>query len=612
MEPTLKDYYEQELRFLRQMGAEFAQKYPKIASRLVLGEEDHPDPHVERLLEGVAFLTGRVQLKIDDDFPEITDALLNIVYPHYLRPIPSMSVAEFQLDPQQGKLTTGLRIPRGASLHSRQTGEHRCRFRTCYETTLWPLELAAVEWRPPEKLDPPVRSGGAVAVVRLVLRCAPEIFFDKLAIRSLRFYLSGEAGLVQSLYEVLLNNCAQILVRDPKDRKRPPLRLPANSLTAVGFEEHEAILPYPKRSFDGYRLLHEYFAFPQKFHFIDLNGLDLVAAAGFKESAEFLIFIAPFEREDRWEALEVGTTPHALRLGCTPVVNLFSQTAEPFLLKQTEYEYPIVPDSRRQRSTEIFSVDEVVSTTPESTEVVRYEPYFSLRHSDDRAKKQTFWYATRRPAPWRREGETDMFITLVNLSGQPMLPEADAITARLTCSNRDLPSRLPFGAEAGDFEMEGGGPILKIVAREKPTPSLPPATGRAAFWRLISHLALNHLSLVNDGRQALQEILQLYNFTKSPYVERQIQGIRTVDGRPHFARVFSDHGVSFARGTMVEIELDEDAFTGSGVYVFSSILERFLGMYVGLNSFCQLAVRTAQRKEVLRRWPPRAGKKILV
>jgi type VI secretion system protein ImpG len=617
MEPTLRDYYEQELRFLRHMASEFADKYPKLASRLVLREEDNPDPHVERLLEGVAFLAARVHLKIDDDFHEITDALLNLVYPHYIRPIPSMTVVEFQLDPQQGKLSSGLRIPRASMLYSRPVNGSPCKFTTTQEVTLWPVEVAAAEWRAAEKIDPPVRGSGAMAVIRLELRCSAELTFDKLALGSLRFYLSGD-GVVHSLYELLLNNCTRILVRDPNDRKRAPVLLPPTSLRAAGFEEEEALLPYPRRSFDGYRLLQEYFAFPRKFHFLDLTGLDLVTANGFRESVEVLFLLSPFERQERWEMLELGTAPTVFRLGCAPAVNLFPQTSEPILLKHTDYEYLIVPDARRHRSMEIFSVDEVVSTTAGSSTVTRYEPFFSFRHNDTRGSKQALWHATRRDAPWRKEGGTDVFLSLLDLSGKPTIPDVEALTLRLTCSNRDLPSYLPFGSgetgedKRGDFELEGGGPIRRIIAREKPTPSLPAPARRAAFWRLISHLSLNHLSLVAEGRDALREILQLYNFTDSTFVNRQIQGIRTVSSRPHFAPLMSQQGISFARGTRVAVELDEEEFAGSGVFVFASVLERFLGMYASLNSFSQLTVRTSQRKEVLRQWPPRAGRKILM
>ena len=188
----------------------------------------------------------------------------------------------------------------------------------------------------------------------------------------------------------------------------------------------------------------------------------------------------------------------------------------------------------------------------------------------------------------------------------------EALTVRTTCTNRDLPSRLPFGNEAGDFELEGAAPVKRIVALLKPTATLRPPLGKDALWRLISQLSLNYLSLVEEGREALQEILRLYNFTGSTYSEKQIDGIARLDSRRHFARVVSENGMTFARGTRVEMEFDEEQFVGGGVYLFAAVLERFLGLYVSMNSFSQLVARTRQRKEVLKQWPPRAGRKILL
>ncbi|MFN7924117.1 MAG: type VI secretion system baseplate subunit TssF [Bryobacteraceae bacterium] len=614
LEDPLLRYYEHELTYLRRMGAEFADKYPKIASRLMLETGEGRDPHVERLLEGAAFLAARIHRKLDDDFPEITNALLNVVYPHYLRPIPSMSVVQFELDPEQGKLTTGLKIPRDSPLAARPVDGIRYKFRTCFDTTLWPLDVHSAQWLAPSKLDPPVRGIGAVAVVRLEIRCHPEIAFDKLGLDSLRFFLHGEdnQGGAASLYEVLVNNCVQILIRDPRDRRKAPVRLPVSCLEAAGFAENEAMLPYPRLSFDGYRLLQEYFSFPDKFQFLDLNGLGRLASEGFRDRAEILFFLSPFEREERWQMLESITTPKMFRLGCSPIVNLFSITPEPIRLKQTEVEYVIVPDARHHRTMEVFSVDSVVSFSPGTAETVAYEPFYSFRHDDHRDKKQTFWHSTRRPTPWSKDKHSELYLTLVDLSGRPRIPDADAVTVRVTCTNRDLPQRLPVGHALGDFELEGGSSIKRVNALLKLTPSFPPPPEAAAFWRLISHLSLNYLSLVAEGREALQEILRLYKFTEAVHSERQIQAIRSVSSKPHFSRVVSENGVTFARGTLVEMEIDEEHFSGAGVFLFANVLDRFLAMYTSLNSFTQLEVRTSQRKEALKRWPARAGRKILL
>jgi type VI secretion system protein ImpG len=608
MRDDLLDYYERELTFLRQMGAEFAAKYPKVASRLLLEPDRCEDPHVERMVEAFAFLAARVHLKIDDEFPEITEALLGILYPHYIRPVPSMSVVEFHLDPEQGKLTTGLKIPRGSLLYSRPVDGVPCRFRTCYDTTLWPVTVAEAQWRTPDRIQQ-LKAPEAAAVLRAELRCLSDVAFSKLDMGSLRFYLNGESNLTHTLYELLLNNCTGIVLRDPAKPQRA-VRLGPKSLRAAGFAEDEAMLPYSRRSFTGYRLLQEYFAFPEKFLFLEVDGLEQLA--GFDKSVEILFLISEFERADRQQMLELGVSAKTLRPDCAPIVNLFEHTAEPILVDQLRHEYPVVPDVRRRRALEIFSIDEVVSANPRTQEVIRYEPFYSYRHATVSEKKHTFWHATRRASGKRGDEGTDMYLTLVDLEGLAARPGADAVTVRCTCTNRDLPSRLPFGSETGDFELDGTPSVTRIVTLKKPTPTLRPPVGKSALWRLISQLSLNYLSLVSEGKEALQEILRLYNFTDSVYLEKQIQGIRELASRRHFARVVSEGGIAFVRGTKVEVLFDEEQFVGGGVYLFASVLEHFLGRYVSMNSFSQLAARTLQRKEALREWPPRAGEAILL
>ena len=261
---------------------------------------------------------------------------------------------------------------------------------------------------------------------------------------------------------------------------------------------------------------------------------------------------------------------------------------------------------------EIFSVDEVVSVDPASHDTIAFEPFYSYRHATMRDKKQTFWHGSRRQTTRRNSEAIDVYLTLVDMTGKPMRPNVDTVTVRLTCTNGDLPARLPFGNEKGDLELEGAAPIKRIVMLKKPTNTVRPPTGRSALWRLISHLSLNYLSLVENGREALQHILRLYNFTDSAYIQKQIEGLVKLESERHFARVISEHGISFARGTRIRLELDEEQFVGGGVYLFASVLERFLGLYVSLNSFSQLVVRTSQRREDLEQWPPRAGHKILM
>ncbi len=613
MRDDLLLYYERELTYLRQIGSQFAEKYPKVASRLLLDQGKSEDPHVERLLEAFAFLAARVHLKIDDEFPEITEALLGIVYPHFIRPIPSMSIVQFNLDPDKGKLTTGLVVDSNSVLYSRPVDGVPCKFRTCYETTLWPITVANAEWKTPDRLSPAIKSGNAAGVIRLELRTPADVPFSKLEVDRLRFHITGESALVNTAYEILCCNLTSVMVRDltPKSRVQP-LILPPSCLRPVGFGPDEGMVPYDKRSFIGYRLLQEYFTFPEKFFFVDVTGLDQMAARGFTNAVELIFLFSRFEGEQSRQRLESGVSAKTFRLGCTPIVNLYPQTAEPILLEDRKFEYRVVPDVRRPQATEIFSVDEVLSLKSGGRDIVRFQPFYSFRHATKGGKQQALWIANRRPSNRIHDDGTEIDLSLVDLDLRPAQPESDTLTVRATCTNRDLPSRLPFGSDSGDFELESGAPVKSIVALQKPSVPIRPPLGKAIQWRLISHLSLNYLSLVEGGTEAFREILKLYNFADSAFATKVISGITSVKSAPHFARVVSENGIAFARGTRVELDLDEDQFVGGGAYLFASVLEQFLGLYASLNSFSQLAVTTRQRRETLRQWPPRAGRKILM
>ena len=423
MRDELLEYYERELTFLRGMGVDFAEKYPKIASRLVLEPDRCEDPHVERMLEAFAFLAARVHLKIDDDFPEITESLLGMLYPHYIRPIPSMSVVEFHLDPQQGKLSTGFKIPRSAHSLFQAGGwravqiSHRLR----YHHLAGSRERSAVAFA--RAAGPAAESSRGGSGLPDRAPCDADVQFSKLDLHSLRFYLNGESNLIHTLYELLFNNCTQILVRDPDAKfQKPPLRLGPGALRGMGFLDEEALLDYPRRSFTGYRVLQEYFAFPEKFFFIELTGLEQLAQAGFGSRAEVIFLISPYERSDRQQVLELGISAKTFRLNCAPVINLFPHPAEPIHLDQTRHEYPVIPDIRRKNALEVISVDDAMSSNPRSQEIVHFDPIYSYRHAIRDEAGKAFWKATRRPSGRKNDDGTEVWISLVDLSGRTARP----------------------------------------------------------------------------------------------------------------------------------------------------------------------------------------------
>jgi len=613
MREELLEYYERELGYLRQLGGKFAEKYPRVASRLLLEADRCDDPHVERLLEGFAFLAARIHLRIEDDFPEVTSALLGIVAPHYLRPIPSMTVVECQVDPEQGKQTAGQTMPAGTPLFTRKLVDGSpCRFRTAYAVDLWPFTVSECDWRQPERLATPVRVPGAVGVLRIKLECARDVVFSQLNPSRLAFYLAGESTVAHTLYELLSRNCISILVRNPQQRDGKTVTLSTAHLRAMGFEDDEALLPFPRRSFDGYRLIQEYFTFPEKFLFFELSGLQALAEAGCTNQAEILFVCSRFERPERSQDLEVGVSARTVRLGCTPVVNLYSQVAEPILITHTKHEYQVIPNLRRQDTTEVHSIDEVMSSNTARRESTLVEPLYAYRFQTKKSGNRTYWHAVRRKNELGEREPSTMHLSVVDIDGILTEPNAEVLTVRCTCSDFDLPSRLPFGLEDGDFTAEDSPAIRQITALRRPTPSYDPPPARGQLWRLVSQLSLNYLSVIEGGVSSLQEILRLHNFTDSSYLENQIGGITQINSRPHFAIMQSVYGDLPARGTRVEIDFDERQFVGGSAYLFATVLDRFLGCYTSINSFCQLAARTNQRKELLGEWPPKAGYKPLI
>ena len=615
MREELLEYYERELTWLRQMGGEFARKYPRVAGRLLLDPDRCDDPHVSRLLEGFALLAARVHRRIDDDFPEISESLTRMIHPGYLRPIPAMTIVECLPDPAQGRKIAGMKVPKGTPLVTKATVEGLpCRFQTAYDVDLWPFSVVSAEWRQPERMQRPPRATvgvQAVAAARLRLRCQKDVVFSGLPLSRLRFHLAGDASVVYSLYELFSDKCIEIQLRDPKDEKHLISLEPA-SLKIVGFDAEDNLLPFVRRSMDGHRLLQEYFAFPEKFLFFDLAGLEALGQSGFGEEAEIVFLFSSFERAERQQVLELGVNERTFRLGCTPAINLFTQSAEPILLSQTRHEYTIVPDSRHTTAMEIFSIEEVIASNPRLRQSVVLEPMHAYRYQTRNREELAFWVANRHRNEFGEREPSTMTISVVDLTGSFTEPEADVLMVKALCTNFDLPSRFQFGSDTGDFEATGYPAAKTVTALRRATASINPSGGKEHFWRLISMLSLNYLSLNEEGRTAIQEILRLHNMSDSTASENQVGSILKMKSAPGFALVDSAYGLIPARGTQVEMDFDEQQFAGTGLYLFAAVLDRFLASYASMNSFSQLTARSSLRKEPLGKWPPRAGTQALL
>ncbi|MBJ6799958.1 type VI secretion system baseplate subunit TssF [Geomonas propionica] len=582
------DYFERELSFLREMGSDFARRYPKVAGRLLLEPSKCEDPHTERLIEAFAFLCARIQRKIDDGLPEITQSLLQVLYPQLVTPIPSVSLVKF--GPNFRNLPeAGYHIPKGTELFSKPVHGVSCLFRTVYPVTLWPIEVVDARLEEPRR-----QVRGAQQVVRIRLRVHRGAFQGDV----LRFHLNGQPQHVFPLYQLLLSHVCLMECGAADAPASERLELPPGALLPVGFAAEEGLLPAPEQMFPGYRLLLEYFTLPQKFLSFEIVGLK---GKAFGELLDLLLYLdrpAP-------ECLVVGSDTFCLY--ATPVVNIFNKVAEPIRLDHESSDYRVVADLRREDGMEVLSIDDVTAVTPDSpSEVKRYSPVFGVENGPGCEGELPLWHMHRRPSSRPHDGGTDVFLSFSN--GNVNCPVPETVLVRCSCSNRDLPAKLPFGDPAGDFQTELPAPLQAISCLIKPTTSLRPPLDGGRQRSLISHLSLNYLSLVDTGAGALREILHLYDFCGSASTRQEINGIESVSSRPVTRRM----GAGFCRGVEVTIEFDEEKYIGSSLYLFAAVLERFLGQYVSVNSFVQVIAKTTRDNSIFKQWPPRSGDRVLL
>jgi type VI secretion system protein ImpG len=626
-------YYEQELRYLHEMGADFAARHPKQARYLALEANRCEDPHVERLLEAFAFLAARIHMKLDDDLPLVGEAILNAVYPQLLRPVPSMSIVEIHPTTEAGRMTGPFPIRSGTLLRSAPVNGVPCAFRTAYDLELWPLSVTSAEWTSADKLESGPRFSNAIHAIRIVIRAFNGLSLGRLPLDRLRVHLHGDDALTYTLYETLFTRLTSIVIRKP-DSRLPPVELPSSCLEAVGFErkptrskstngtpEHPSVpagsdfdllgepwlFPYEERPLSAYRLLHEFFAFPQKFLFVDLTGLEQAAGLSLEDRVELIFLFSQVAGEERRKRL-AGIRSWTFKLGCTPVVNLFESTFDPFTLDHRKPAYPL-RFARHPEAHDLFAIRKVLGEDRGSTTVREYQPFYSVRRNFDSSVPDIFWVANRRPPVSTAERGVATHLSFVDLSLRPLSPPVEFITVKIFATNRDLPRALDKG---GEMETDIGSPVSSVVLLSKPTNPYRPPFGLPDQWRLVSQLSLNYLSLVQEGKTALQQLLRLYNFSDLPQNERMIQGIKRLSSERGFAKITTANGIAFGRGWNIDLEMDEDHFPGEITYLFAAVLERFFASYATLNSYTQLTVRSTQRKEVVHQWLPRAGERILM
>lgn len=621
MNDRLLRYYERELQHLREMGSEFARDYPKVAGRLGLETYACADPYVERLLEGFSFLAARVQLKIDAEYPRFTNHLLELVYPHYLAPTPSMAVVQLQVDTDVGSLADGFTVPRGSALSSLpgKGDQAACQWRTAHDVTLWPIEIAEARYFACSGQTGGVDLsflGPVKAGLRLRLRVGAGLMLNEIGFGQLPLHLRGGEAMPGRLLEHLLSQAVGILVTPVQDANRWHEILPKSSIRALGHSDEEALLPVGPRTFQGYRLLQEYFSLPQRYLFVEIGGLADAVSRCDSAQIDITVLFRSFE-----PSFEQAVNAEHFALHCTPVINLFPKRAERVHLSDLQSDYHVVPDRTRPMDYEIYQIQGVTGygngAEPEQT-------FDSFYRSNDLqgAMPRNAYYQVRRESrrlsdQQRREGPrssyigSELFLSLVDAREAPYSTGLRQLGIDTLCTNRDLVLSMPVGSGVTDFTVESGAPIRAARCVSGPTVPVPSHAEGETAWRLVSHLSLNYLSLLDqnpeEGASALREMLRLYCGTEDSSAHRQIEGLRSVTAKTIVRRVPLPGPITYGRGLQISVLFDESAFEGSGVFVLGSVLEQFFAKYVSLNSFTETLIKSETRGLIMQ-WPTRVGR----
>jgi type VI secretion system protein ImpG len=624
MDPRLLKYYNHELQHIREMAGEFALEYPKIAGRLGLDGFECADPYVERLLEGFAYLSARVQLKVDAEFPRFTQHLLEIVYPHYLSPTPSMAVVQCQPDLMEGSLNEGFLIPKQTTLRSNiGKGEQTaCEYRTAHDLTLWPIELIEAEYLngigAVSVLGIPSLSG-LKAGIRLRLKTTAGLTFNQIKLNNLTLYLRGVGELPMQIYEQLLANSIAIVVQ-PTNRPIAWQHIVKQSaVLPVGFSQDETMLPYTQRSFQGYRLLQEYFAFPERYMFVELTQLQAALQQCGDNEIDIIILL---NRNNPQLVNEIDATRFALF--CAPAINIFPKRADRIHLNNQTNEYHIVPDRTRPLDYEIYQIREVTGFGSTSDDQQAFLPFYQASSDQSQAQQRAYYSIIRTPrvmsAKQKLQGPrssyvgNEIHISIVDANEAPFKSELRQLGLETLCTNRDLPLQLPIGIGKTDFSIQTGAPVEFIRCLSGPTKPRPSNAHKDTAWKLINHLSLNYLSILNnsekDGASAFRSLLSLYGDNSDLSFRKQIEGILFIQSKPIVRRINTAGPIVFGRGLEITLTVDESAFEGSGVFLLGMVAEQFFAQYVSLNSFTETVLKTNDRGEIMR-WPMRLGQRQL-
>lgn len=617
MDPRLLRVYNEELAYLRETAREFGEEHETVASRLGLKTPTDPDPYVERLLEGVAFLGARVQLKLQDQFPEFTQHLLTAIQPHYLAPMPSMCVAGF--DPKEGdpSLVDGYVVPRGSELTALATDHNNApvTFRSGNDVTLYPLKITEAEYLSSRAA---VASFAAAVDVRaeagLRIRIEPTggAVLSQIKCKNLPIYFDGSEAVPGELYRQFIGETIAVLARDPDSGDvKKMVRLPVPE--QMGFTDEEALLPAEQRSFRGYRILSEFFACPERFLFGKL--VDLTHA--FADCTSKCDIVLLFSRGSTVLPGAVG--PSNLKLYATPAINLFEKQLGRVQVRPQDHEFHVVPDRTRPIDFEVFRILDVKAQVKDSVDLRPVSPLYALgsllydwRDALFFVPRLTMRRLSTKEQRLKRRTDyigTETWISLTAPGNADRMADVKELAIKALVTNRELPELLTF--RGTEHFMPPGGPVRSVSVLRSPSRPRPPLGLNDAAWRVIAHLTPNYATLApeeHDDPSLLRDHLALYGRQDDAAMRRQIDGITSIRSKPVVRRVPGLDRMAVARGSRITIKFDDASYDNGRIFLFSAVIERFLAEFATVNSFTECIFETPL-EGTLARWPARIGRK---
>ncbi len=623
MDTEIYQYYEDELAYLRELAWEFAQEYPSTASKLGLEQHDQAvDPYVERLLEGFAFLAARVRLKLDAEFPNFTGELLQILYPDYLAQLPAAAIVELRPDPDDGALASRHRVPRGTPLRSHLTpGEQTaCEFRLAHDVDLYPVQVEAFSYLPNRAsigLGSAQVPAEVKSAIRLGLRATAGIQIKDIEFQTLDLFLRGSESVAGRLYECCLRDPKGVLVRDPASGRVLGRTLTTDTVLARGFDEAEAMMPSAPPSFDGYRVLREYFMLPERYLFVTLARFSEFARAATDDRLEIILLCGSAAPE-----LENAVDENNVALFAAPAINLFDRRTDRVTVEPSAREHHLIVDRAKPLDFEVFSILSVVGHFANGQPDREIHPLYRAPGGGFRRDQGEMHYASRRlpriasathgsHRGRSRYRGTEVYLSLADAAAPPVPDDLRHLSSRVLCTNRDLPLSLVVGGGRGDFVLESGAPVAKVRVLAGPTRPRDARAHDHRAWQLLNHLTLNYLTLMDGTSEqnalALRKLLSLYAEESEPAMQRMIDALQQTTTRPVTRRIRPQGPIVAARGIEVSISCEDSGFAGStGAFLFGSVMERFIAKFASINSFTETVLCNAVGQEVMR-WPARTG-----